>query len=287
MVGDIQQDNYREAKRGTLTPVNRFHSSSFLPVSIIVRAVLGRVARVAPVPLPELARMSSKHDAKIVILGASGVGKTCLGLRFVKDQFVSYTASTIGASFLVKEVSVGNEKITLQIWDTAGQERFRSMAPLYYRGAVAAILVFSITDEASFAKLQEWVRELQGNVEEPLVLAIACNKADLTAQRTVSYDTASQYAASIGALIFETSAKRDTGAHPEPQPYAGSPCTHRARPRPAPAARSSLTRGRPRRRRVGALPRGGAAASGHQVPPRRRARRRGAARAARPDGTAR
>ena len=91
--------------------------------------------------------------------------------------------------------------------------------------AVAAILVFSITDEASFAKLQEWVRELQGNVEEPLVLAIACNKADLTAQRTVSYDTASQYAASIGALIFETSAKRDTGAHPEPQPYAASPCT--------------------------------------------------------------
>ena len=184
--------------------------------------------------------MSSRHDAKLVILGASGVGKTCLGLRFVKDQFVSYTASTIGASFLVKEVSVGNEKITLQIWDTAGQERFRSMAPLYYRGAVAAILVFSITDEASFAKLQEWVRELQGNVEEPLVLAIACNKADLTAQRTVSYDTASQYAASIGALIFETSAKRDTGAH---SPYAAPPCTLApARPR---ARRSLVADARP------------------------------------------
>ena len=79
--------------------------------------------------------MSSKHDAKIVILGASGVGKTCLGLRFVKDQFVSYTASTIGASFLVKEVSVGNEKITLQIWDTAGQERFRTITQAYYRQA--------------------------------------------------------------------------------------------------------------------------------------------------------
>jgi small GTP-binding protein len=153
----------------------------------------------------------SKHDAKIVILGASGVGKTCLGLRFVKDQFVAYTASTIGASFLVKEVSVGNSKITLQIWDTAGQERFRSMAPLYYRGAVAAILVFSITDESSFDKLKEWVRELQTNVEEPLVLAIACNKADMAEIRTVSYDTASQYAASIGALIFETSAKSNTG----------------------------------------------------------------------------
>lgn len=162
--------------------------------------------------------MSSKHDAKVVILGASGVGKTCLGLRFVKDQFVAYTASTIGASFLVKEVTIGNQKITLQIWDTAGQERFRSMAPLYYRGAVAAILVFSITDAASFAKLQEWVRELQNNVEEPLVLAIACNKADMTEQRTVSYDTASQYAASIGALIFETSAKSDTGAASSARP---------------------------------------------------------------------
>ena len=198
---------------------------------------------------PEQKNMSSKHDAKLVILGASGVGKTCLGLRFVKDQFVAYTASTIGASFLVKEVSIGNEKITLQIWDTAGQERFRSMAPLYYRGAVAAILVFSITDEASFAKLQEWVRELQSNVEEPLVLAIACNKADMTAQRTVSYDTASQYAASIGALIFETSAKSDTGAiaasalHTRARPPRG----HRSlitntRPPAAQACRSSSTR---------------------------------------------
>ena len=81
---------------------------------------------------------AAKHDAKVVILGASGVGKTCIGLRFVKDQFVTYTASTIGASFLVKELALANQRITLQIWDTAGQERFRSMAPLYYRGAHAA-----------------------------------------------------------------------------------------------------------------------------------------------------
>lgn len=149
---------------------------------------------------------------QVVILGASGVGKTCLGLRFVKDQFVTYTASTIGASFLVKELNFNNQKVTLQIWDTAGQERFRSMAPLYYRGAVAAILVFSMTDEGSFEKLKEWVRELQNNVDEPLVLAIACNKADLADQRVISAETATQYAQSIGALIFETSAKSNTGA---------------------------------------------------------------------------
>ena len=169
---------------------------------------------------------ASKHDAKVVILGASGVGKTCIGLRFVKDQFVTYTASTIGASFLVKELTLNNQKITLQIWDTAGQERFRSMAPLYYRGAVAAILVFAITDENSFEKLKEWVRELQSNVEEPLVLAIACNKADMSEQRKVAYDTAAQYAASIGALIFETSAKDNTGAPRPPHlpSLAGDTC---------------------------------------------------------------
>ena len=108
---------------------------------------------------------SSNHEAKVVILGAAGVGKTCIGARFVKDQFVGYTASTIGASFFVKELTVGAQKITLSIWDTSGQDRFRSMAPLYYRGAVAAIFVFSITDEDSFVKMKNWVRELQSNVE--------------------------------------------------------------------------------------------------------------------------
>lgn len=85
------------------------------------------------------------------------------------------------------------------------------MAPLYYRGALAAIVVFDLTDVESFNKLKEWVRELKANVEHDLVLAIACNKADLAQERQVSFDTASEYAASIGALVFETSAKENTG----------------------------------------------------------------------------
>ena len=76
---------------------------------------------------------------------------------------------------------------------------------------LGVILVFSITDESSFEKLKEWVRELQNNVEEPMVLAIACNKADLTDQRVVPAEVATQYANSIGALLFETSAKSNTG----------------------------------------------------------------------------
>jgi small GTP-binding protein len=159
---------------------------------------------------PEMAAVV-RNDAKVVVLGSSGVGKTCIACRFVKNQFAPYIASTIGASFLVKQVAVNGQKVTLQIWDTAGQERFRSMAPLYYRGAMAAIFVFDITNELSFDKMKEWVRELQANVEEPLVLAIACNKVDLREQQAVAFEHAAKYAAEIGAIIVETSAKENIG----------------------------------------------------------------------------
>ena len=97
-----------------------------------------------------MATSSYRSDYKVVILGASGVGKTCLGLRFVKDQFVTYTASTIGASFLVKELVFNNQKVTLQIWDTAGQERFRTITSSYYRGAHGIIVVYDTTDSETF-----------------------------------------------------------------------------------------------------------------------------------------
>ena len=153
-------------------------------------------------------------DAKLVLLGSSGVGKTCIGLRFVKDTFATYSATTIGAAFLVKEVQIQHQTLALQIWDTAGQERFRAMAPLYYRGALAAIIVFALNDQTSFDKLKEWVRELSTNVDDSLVLAIAANKADLNPdQYQVSLEAAEKYAASIGAIFFQTSAKENEGIH--------------------------------------------------------------------------
>mmetsp|Transcript_16049 Transcript_16049/g.43424 ORF Transcript_16049/g.43424 Transcript_16049/m.43424 type:complete len:115 (+) Transcript_16049:38-382(+) len=84
---------------------------------------------------------SETVEAKVVVLGDTGVGKTCLVFRFIEGKFQSHGASTIGASFMVKKMTLDGAKLTLQIWDTAGQERFRSMAPMYYRGAAAAILV--------------------------------------------------------------------------------------------------------------------------------------------------
>jgi len=146
-------------------------------------------------------------DAKVVVIGNTGVGKTCIVLRYVQGKFVMHTASTIGASFMIKKLFLENCRLTLQIWDTAGQERFRSMGPMYYRGAAAAIVVFDITSEDSFTQLHQWVDELRKNSDENIVLAIACNKCDLSGQRAVAFKRAKDYAESVGAIVYETSAK--------------------------------------------------------------------------------
>jgi small GTP-binding protein len=106
-------------------------------------------------------------DRKLVIIGPTDVGKTSITMRYCHGSFSTPTSATIGASFLQKRVIIGDDagarrKLTLQIWDTAGQERFRSMAPMYYRNAKAAILVFDLQSEASFEKIKEW---LQGAAE--------------------------------------------------------------------------------------------------------------------------
>lgn len=100
-----------------------------------------------------------------------------------------------------------------QVWDTAGQERFRSMAPMYYRNANAALLVFDITCRASFAAVKGWVKELQSNAAGPLVLALVGNKADLAAARAVPATDAARYAAALGAPYTETSALHDQVPH--------------------------------------------------------------------------
>eukprot|EP00657_Telonema_sp_P-1_P009499 TRINITY_DN3734_c0_g1_i1.p1 TRINITY_DN3734_c0_g1~~TRINITY_DN3734_c0_g1_i1.p1 ORF type:complete len:207 (+),score=48.09 TRINITY_DN3734_c0_g1_i1:190-810(+) len=150
-------------------------------------------------------------DAKVVVIGNTGVGKTCIVLRYVQGKFVMHTASTIGASFMIKKLFIDNTRLTLQIWDTAGQERFRSMGPMYYRGAAAAILVFDITSEDSFQSLQQWIDELRNNSDENIILAIACNKCDLSPQRAVALKRAQEYAKSVGAIVHETSAKGNKG----------------------------------------------------------------------------
>ncbi|XP_013175639.1 PREDICTED: ras-related protein RABF2b [Papilio xuthus] len=148
-------------------------------------------------------------EAKIVVLGSQGVGKTSLVVRYIGKMFSRHISPTIGASFFTCNINLAEARVKLQVWDTAGQERFRSMAPMYYRNANAALLVFDITCRASFAAVKGWVKELQSNAAGPLVLALVGNKADLAAARAVPATDAARYAAALGAPYTETSALHD------------------------------------------------------------------------------
>ncbi|CAE7146336.1 unnamed protein product [Rhizoctonia solani] len=130
-------------------------------------------------------------DAKVVIMGSAGVGKTSLVMRYVEGRF-GQTTTTTGAFFYSKKAIVDGTKVRLQIWDTAGQERFRSMAPMYYRGASAAILVYDITSASSFEDVKLWIDELKRNCDPDLLIYIVGAKADLAAQgqRVVTSDRA-------------------------------------------------------------------------------------------------
>eukprot|EP01118_Nematostelium_gracile_P000785 TRINITY_DN10791_c0_g1_i1.p1 TRINITY_DN10791_c0_g1~~TRINITY_DN10791_c0_g1_i1.p1 ORF type:complete len:223 (-),score=40.43 TRINITY_DN10791_c0_g1_i1:17-685(-) len=149
-------------------------------------------------------------EAKLVVLGDTGVGKTSIVLQYVENRFNVMSSPTIGASFLSKTLWVDGVRCRLQLWDTAGQERFRSLAPMYYRGAAAAILVYDVTNAESFRKVKEWVKELRTNVFEDIILVLVGNQIDKNFPK-VTKEEAIDYATSINALFFETSAKKAIG----------------------------------------------------------------------------
>ncbi|CAF99402.1 unnamed protein product [Tetraodon nigroviridis] len=158
---------------------------------------------------------------KLVLLGESAVGKSSLVLRFVKGQFHEFQESTIGAAFLTQTVCLDDTTVKFEIWDTAGQERYHSLAPMYYRGAQAAIVVYDITNEESFARAKNWVKELQRQASPNIVIALSGNKADLASKRAVDFQVsadelllgqkteqdAQSYADDNSLLFMETSAK--------------------------------------------------------------------------------
>ncbi|KAF2353502.1 Small GTP-binding protein domain, partial [Trinorchestia longiramus] len=144
---------------------------------------------------------------KLVLLGESAVGKSSLVLRFVKGQFHEYQESTIGAAFLTQTVCLEDTTVKFEIWDTAGQERYHSLAPMYYRGAQAAIVVYDITNQDTFGRAKTWVKELQRQASPNIVIALAGNKADLANKRMVEYEEANTYAEENSLLFMETSAK--------------------------------------------------------------------------------
>ncbi|KAL3675178.1 hypothetical protein R1sor_025126 [Riccia sorocarpa] len=151
---------------------------------------------------------SKNLRTKLVLLGDSGVGKSCIVLRFVRGQFDPSSKVTVGASFLSQTIALQDSTtVKFEIWDTAGQERYASLAPLYYRGAAAAVVVYDITSPDSFQKAQFWVKELQKHGSPGIIMALVGNKADLHESREVASEDAQAYAETNGMFFIETSAK--------------------------------------------------------------------------------
>ena len=181
---------------------------------------------------------------KLVLLGDSAVGKSSLVLRFVRGQFFEYQESTIGAAFLTQTVALNDTTVKFEIWDTAGQERYHSLAPMYYRGAAAAIVVYDITNRDTFQRAKQWVKELQRQGNPNIVIALAGNKSDLNSKRKVEPEEAESCAAQFGAALAQFGATlAQFGAqfsHAGICPSAGTPTT----------TASSSWRRPPRRRRT-------------------------------------
>ncbi|KAG0208729.1 hypothetical protein BGX33_006053 [Mortierella sp. NVP41] len=186
-------------------------------------------------------------QVKLVLLGEAAVGKSSLVLRFVNDEFQNNKEPTIGAAFLTQKCRLEDKVIKFEIWDTAGQERFHSLAPMYYRNAQAAVIVYDVTKASSLEKAKSWVKELQRQANPNIVIALTGNKVDLVAgarknrtnsdgevdedgeqdaqevdedeeddedyaiTRQVPTEEASAYAQESGLLFFETSAKNGQG----------------------------------------------------------------------------
>ncbi|CAI5525887.1 unnamed protein product [Closterium sp. Naga37s-1] len=159
-----------------------------------------------------LSNMNPEYDYlfKLLLIGDSGVGKSCLLLRFADDSYLESYISTIGVDFKIRTVELDGKTIKLQIWDTAGQERFRTITSSYYRGAHGIIVVYDVTDQESFNNVKQWLNEIDRYASENVNKLLVGNKCDLTNKRVVDYQTAKAFADEIGIPFLETSAKNAT-----------------------------------------------------------------------------
>jgi len=155
---------------------------------------------------------------KVVVVGDSGVGKTCLMLRFVKDEFVSSTRATIGMDFCTRQLAINSlntaesstvQRLTVQVWDTAGQEQYQSLTATYYRKAGGVMIVYDSNSRASFESLDKWLQQVEDNAEEDIVKMIVATK--LEGDVAVSAEEGKAYADAHGCLFGKTSAMTGDG----------------------------------------------------------------------------
>jgi small GTP-binding protein len=146
------------------------------------------------------------YSLKIVVVGDSGVGKTCFLIRFVRDLFDEESQPTLGVEFLTKIVQTEKHRIQLQLWDTAGQELFRSVTRGYYRGSAGAVLLFDLNNHDSFDSIGRWLSDIRDVARNDVITVLIGNKSDL-AERQVTTEEAQAFAKEHEMAYFETSAK--------------------------------------------------------------------------------
>lgn len=155
----------------------------------------------------------SSNSYKIVVVGASGVGKTAIVNQLVNKNFKEEGQPTIGVEFKSYSLQADSENVKLQIWDTAGQERFRSVSKAYFRNALGAVLVFDLTQRSSFDELNMWINDLNSLCAPNAYIILVGNKTDLADDRQISETEAQEFAKRYNIIYIETSAK--TGANVE------------------------------------------------------------------------
>ena len=153
----------------------------------------------------------SSKTFKILTIGESGVGKTCILRRFVENKFLKNHLATIGIDFKTKTLNINNQEIKLKIWDTAGQERFRNITTQYYKGADGIVLIYDVTDDASYEKIRDWMEQILSNTKrEDIGLVLLGNKCDME-PRAVSEEQGNKMAEELNVSYFETSALTGQG----------------------------------------------------------------------------
>lgn len=153
--------------------------------------------------------MNNKYDYlfKLIIIGDTNIGKSCLLQRFADDSYTNEFISTIGVDFKVKTITINDKMIKTQIWDTAGQDRFRSITNSYYRGAHGIIISYDITNKQSFVNIERWMRNVKDFVSDNAVKILIGTKSDLEEKRKVSKKELEDLANELDMKYIETSAK--------------------------------------------------------------------------------
>lgn len=130
---------------------------------------------------------------KLLVIGDSGVGKSCLVTRFTKNCFSPDHFNTIGVDFRLQKIEIDGREINLQIWDSAGYERFRIMTSSYYKGAHGIIMAYDVTNKESFDHLNTWLKEVQLYAPDTAKIVVVGNKCDLISERSVSFHMAENF----------------------------------------------------------------------------------------------